>query len=850
MRAGDLFTDRSDESSAYSQTLDAQRRYMNADEDTPAAKNILVYYGLGGIGKTTLSERLQAWVEGRLDLTDAWGQKPAVLVDAVCRIDLHRSQGRVDMVDAIVAIRRAFGRIKKRWPAFDLAFAAYWASTTSEDTPLPGAGTDNGELADGVTDTISDILSELGVPGAGIATRSIRKVVRAVRARAVRQGAFDAYEGFEELLRKCTEVATPDDPHPELLGEMASLLNSDLCDWDGAAPFVIVFIDTFERLSADPRRVDEATLNQIVWRMPNVLFVITGRNMLDWYDETRTNLFIAGHAVWPGLVPGTVEEPRQHLVGNLAFDDRMRIIARGCEIYQIEIDHTVMSELATASGGLPQYLDLALALAMNRKANGGAQITVAEVTGSLGDLVMRVLEDVPWDEQRALRAAALFPFFNVALVAAAANVDEGCALRAMSRPMINHRGSRAFPYSMHDAVRSAIRWSPHDVPNGWAAGDWRIAGELGLAAVEHLHRAAGVENDVPMSLESLGLAIRLVSDQELSIGPGSSVVYKDWVSQAIVYGPSIAALRGHLPTEAGTELGRGIIDFVMAKTTEVTVDEAVDLLTRVFKSDHPLRLPAGRHRGYTLRNASRFEDALTAFAELVDVAPSVINRHQLLLTLVTARRFQDGIDGLADLPEDRVKRILRACALVHGKFDDYLGPVMEAIAKLRASGRRSEALGDTATAYRWRAFMSGDIDLDLLHELEDEAEDSTHLYALRSIHLARLLMNPGASLLNREAQVRFESIDRSKNFGEIGWETMMARVALALYCGDDAALEDIAAVVNARSARRGRLWIPVECALDSYGYPVSTMQTQWLEPYEDVRDRWRTRWDNWLERSR
>lgn len=847
-RAGDLFTDRIDESTAFDRALAAHREYMDSVEDIPSAKNIQVYYGVGGIGKSQLSERLQDWVEDQLPPTDVWGPKPSTVVDATARIDLHRSQGRVDMVDALVAVRRAFGKIEKRWPAFDLAFSAYW-SAIKPGEPLPGAGTDNSAFADGVSDTITDVLSEIGVPGAGIATRSLRALIRELRARKVRHGAFAAYQGFEELLEQCSELPTPDDPHPELLGDIAALLNTDLCNWkDESAPLVTVFIDTFERLTSHVRRVDEATVNLLVWRMPNVLFVITGRSMLDWYDETRTNLHIVGRSIWPGLVPGARDEPRQHLVGYLAMDDRLRIISRGSDLYHLQIDDTVIHELAAASGGLPQYLDLALSLALTRTRNGGGSITIADVTGSLGDLVIRVLEDVPDDEQRALRAAALFPYFSAEIVEAAADVDHGCALRAMSRPMIDHRGSETFPYSMHDAIRDAIRWSQHDLPNGWSPRDWQEAGHRGLSAIERMYHSADRNSDIKLALETLGLAIRLVCDQELQIGPGTSATYEDWLSQAIVFGPSIAGLRAFLPTESRTSIGQGILDFVIAKTTEVSVDEAVGLLTSVFEADHPLRLPAGRHRGYVLRNASRYEEASAAFADLVRVAPTELNRYQQVLTLATARRFQEALDRAHDLSESRRAQIRRACDIPHGRFDNYFDTVLEKVAQLREKQRVRESIENAANVIRWRALIVGDVEQHVLDELEDAAEDAIHLTGLRDVYLARVFMEPETALRDEQALARFENIDRSRNSGEIGFRTAMAQVAISLYSNDDGRLAHIATAMNERQMRRGRLWVAAECAIEAFGGAVTTMPTQWLEPYEVTRARWSDHWHGWLRR--
>ncbi|MDO2378384.1 hypothetical protein Q2298_08460 [Rhodococcus electrodiphilus] len=823
---------------------------MDTTENIPAAKNILVYYGVGGIGKTTLSERLEKWSNGDLLTTDPWGPPPPTSITATCRIDLHRTQGRVDMVAALVSLRRAFGKVKKRWPAFDFAFAAYW-SAIKPGEPLPGSGTNDSIVAEGIADSISGIFSEIGIPGAGITTRTIRMAVNDIRSRVARRRLFERYEGFEELLDRCSDLPTPDDPHPEIIGDIASLLDTDLCFWpQPQPPLIVAFIDTFERLLSDPRRTDEKALNELVWRMPNVLFVVTGRNPIDWYDDSRTNIYVPGRTAWPGLVPGATEEPRQHLVGKLALEDRLRIIYRGREIYAIDISDAVAHELALASDGLPQYLDLALDLALNRKANGGAPISVDDVTGSLNELVLRVLEDVPPDEQRALRAASMFPFFDSFIVAKAAQLDDGCARRALARPMIDPRGSRTFPHSMHDAIRLAIRSSDHSIPNGWSDADWREAGERGMGAVRERYEAAATAKDTEMALEALALAIALVAEQDLTIGPASARGYDDWLSEAIVFGPSIAGLRTTLPARVTTAMGRGIVDFVTSKTTEVTVDEAAELLTGVFESSHPLRLPAGRHRGYVLRNAGRWDEAIAAFNDLVTEAPTPLHGYQRVLTFVTARRFAQAVDESRELAAARAESIRATCSMSHGVFDGYLDRQGQKLATLWERRRQREALEKEANIVRWQALLDGEINPADLETLRRKAETAKHATALRDEYLARLLCDPANLIANADERAWIENVDRSRNSGNIGFRTGLIRLAVALYSQDEAGLIQLADAIRLRQQPRSRLWIPVECVLESYGYAINIPPTQWLDPYAVVRDRWRGHFDVWLERTR
>lgn len=821
------------------------------DSTVPIAGNwnVLVYYGVGGIGKTTLSERLEKWCRGELPPTDAWGPAPRTGLSGTCRIDLHRERGHMDLLSGLIAIRRAFGGVKPKWPAFDVAFATYWSSVYPNE-PLPTGDGKDTVLSDGVRDSLAETLSDLGIPGAGITTRAVRKVVNEIRDGMRRRALFARYPGFAELLQQCADLPTADNPHLELLGDIAGLLDVDLTFWDGPhAPQIVVFIDTFERLEADPRRVDEAALNELVWRLPNVLFVITGRNYLDWHDEGRQELFIAGPLAWPGLVLENRIEPRQHRVGDLSAEDTAKVIDRGRQLYEVEVADDVAHQLATASGGLPQYLDLALELARNRKAVGGPPISVADVAVSTRALVLRVLEDVPPLEQRVIRAASLFPYFNRSIVAAAAGVEEyGVVDRALARSMIDQRGSTCYPYSMHDTIREAVRNSDHTVPNGWSAEDWKAAGERGLEALRGEVAAYSRATDIEGSLEALTLAIGLVSDQPLEVSGTEGVNYVDWLSRAIVFGPGIAVLARGLPVAPKTARGREISDFVNGNRAELPLETRVRLLDRVFRSGSSLMRPAGRHLGYELRDAGYWDEAIAVFAELVERFPSAVHKYQHAFTHATARRFDQALALGTGLPEFNKARLAMTVGYRHGRVVDYLGSEQRYAESLRAKERHREALAAEAIVIRLRALVEGAVDTSVLNDLRERALAANHSVALRGELLGRAYSNPAA--ITDDEMVWMERTDRIRNGGEPGYRTATMRLALALWRDDLAGLEAVAALARARRRPRSSLWIPVECVLDSYGFHVEAQPARWLEPYEVVRDRWRTIYDDWLSRVR
>ncbi|WP_091562951.1 hypothetical protein [Micromonospora pattaloongensis] len=600
--AGALFTDRETESQAFKSTLATFRRLLDQDDEVGTERrNVLTFHGLGGIGKTALSERLEAWVRRDLPLANGWGPPPSSKVDAVVRIDLHRSAGQVDMTALLLALRAGVAGVRRRWPLFDLAFAAYWSAVRPGD-PLPSIDSRN-EYADVVADTASNILNDLGSVGefvtgtpVGFGVWGVRKILGVLRRRRDVQLGLEAYAGFEEFLLRCADEPSPTEARPALACEIAALLSWELAMMT-PSPLVVIFIDTTERLTLDPRRVAEGHLNALIHDMPNVLFVLTGRYQLDWHRESRTGLLHRGPWTWPGLVPGTQESPRQHPVDDLSPSDARAFIQRARRQLHLPMSDEVVEELVRSSAGLPQYLELACQVALSIKQAGqGRVVEIGDVTGGLGSLVMRVLDDIPHDEQRAIRAACLFRVFNTALIAAAADVDHGCAERAVTRPMVEPHDSERFPYRLHDAVREAIRHTDHQVAGGWSERDWELAATRAAVTAREMHAVAKAQEDTRGVLDAVGIAIELVCEQNTALEPSSSPSYADWLTSAVVYSPAVPGLRARVPAESRTEYGRHVLNFITAKSLDTPVEDRLRLLREISRADHPLsgRSPASR----------------------------------------------------------------------------------------------------------------------------------------------------------------------------------------------------------------------------------------------------------------
>jgi hypothetical protein len=866
-RAGDLFTDRESESDAFKAALSAFRRYINSESEAGDDRhNVLTFYGMGGIGKTALSERLEAWVNRDLPLDSGWGPPPSTKVDATIRIDLHGSAGQMDILAALLALRAGADKLRPRWPVFDLAFTAYWSAVRPGE-PIPNYR-GGPRLNDSVAETAGSLLGDLGLtaadvtaPGAGAAAGlgvlGVRKLIGELRRRRDLQLAIDASPDFEIFLMRCAYEPSPTDPRHDLACELAGTLSWELSQTP-SCPLLTVFVDTIERLKMDPRRVSEAHLNRMIHFMPNVLFVLTGRDMLDWYKETWVALRYRGGRTWPGLVPGAQDEPRQHRVGNLSRRDTKDVIRRGRQLLQLSMSDEIVDELAKASAGLPQYLELALEVAISiRDAGGGRQLEVADVTGSLDSLVMRVLDDIPADEQRAIRAACLFRIFDTGLVAAAAGVDHGCVERAVLRPMIVRHDGERFPYRMHDAVRDAIRETGYRAAGGWSERDWQLAAGRAAMAVRGLHDAAKHDKHNRGVLDAIGIAIRLVCDQETALEPSSSDDdsssddYADWLSSAIAYSPSIQGLRARIPGSSKTAYGQHVLDFITAKSIETPFEERLQLLRQIFDSDHPLRILAGRHLGYALRSsASRWDDALAVFDELIRLSPSEVNARQRKvnlrqrpITLSLARRFAEA--RYAAEGTDAIGLINRVAEYAHGRPRRYFDEVGKIMDNFRTEREYLEEQGELLAR---RALFHGDVQAREIDELREAAEISGHTVATRSALLTTVLHHQAEPAELSVALERLRILDQASDAaGAIGFRYALAEFCDARLAPDLDRLKGLRAELLQHQVR-SRSWIPVECFFQSVGLPLSPVPTEWLEPYDAVARRWTAHLKQYVDR--
>ncbi|GAB2606344.1 hypothetical protein GCM10027168_44020 [Streptomyces capparidis] len=156
-------------------------------EDLEAPRdNVLVFHGVGGIGKTTLSRTLEAALAHGGRRPAQWGAPTWSQRLVPVRIDLARSAG-TDFEHLVLAIRIALAELGRPLPAFDVALRRYWEHNHPgeplEDY-LARRGRAGAALPQQMQSALADVAQALALPGTvGVAVGQVAgSLVRALCA--------------------------------------------------------------------------------------------------------------------------------------------------------------------------------------------------------------------------------------------------------------------------------------------------------------------------------------------------------------------------------------------------------------------------------------------------------------------------------------------------------------------------------------------------------------------------------------------------------------------------------------------------------------------------------------------
>lgn len=833
--ADGAFVDRVDEAEAMRRSLAAHRQRIDADIiDGAQCHHVLVYFGTGGTGKTELSTHLSRWVMGAEDHPAHWGSTPLNRVAAVARWELNDSQGGLDAYDLLLELRRAFGDVKREWRAFDLAFAAFAnALRRTDDVPLSRSrGAEQPwKLSDVVSGALSDAATLADVAGGGLAAPAVTLVGNMLTRRlqsARTRKLLAEWEGLEDLLADCQGISGAEAEVAALASRVAYQLSLEVDRMPPRErPMIVVFVDHLERLQGT-KTSGEQLLHQLVLALPYVLFVITGRKSLKWADPAKTHLKQPGPRTWPGLVLSDPppSEPRQHVVGNLAAADAQRMLRSRLTQVGARVGPGLVEELADVTDGWPLHLDAIVSLAAHR--SGERELTIDDLGGPLPAVVNRLFEDLDAEQQAVFQAACLLPYFDARLVAVAAGTSVGAAERFTQRTLVLDNPGSPYPHRLHDDIRAIVRETGSQAHFGWSEADWQKGARLAVGeAKDRFEQAMQTESD-QAAVHALALALNVCAENG---------IFDEWLIAALRRSPSLIGLSPLVPAavKRGAEQDMdSVLAFVRACGHPIS-SAKLHAMTEVEARDRANASDAGLWRAYTLRSLGRWEEAIEQFEHLLRTygdRPSLY-AYQLLVTHRTARRFEEVMANLGRVTEPHQQQMIEYLNWRHGRAEGAPATIRARIDEAQGKSRRFavELWGNWLVARN----HAGDATPEDVEKVQRMALSAGHHTTIVNATGVLALLNLFDTPLVEEclATMRMASHARG-NFGSLASQIL----ALRGWVTQDDSLIDRARELALSKTRRDGGWIGLECLLDHLGRPLPPAPTEWLEPYEVVRQRW------------
>ncbi|MFJ3998499.1 ATP/GTP-binding protein [Streptomyces parvus] len=835
------------------------RRVTRADFDvedleTPR-RNILVFHGVGGIGKSTLSRKIEASLASSGHRPVQWESPPHPEERTLpVRIDLARAAG-MDFERVILTIRLAVAALGRPMPAFDLALRRYWEHNHPgepiEDYLRRGGLLSRfsaaAALPQQIQSALSDVAQALLLPGTvgGALGHGAGALIKALRERRQSVRALAGCSRLADLLEA--------EPDLEALSFYPHLLAWDLARLTaGKSALPVILLDTFEDTGDRSHRDFERLLQRIVWLMPNVFFVVTGRNRLQWAETClEGQLDWTGPNTWPGLVSdaahsGSGASGRQILIGDFSPEDCEDYLARRLSRDgQPLIDEPVRRIIAERSHGLPLHLDLSVMRYLELR-RGGTQPQVTDFDHDFPALIARTLSDLTAEERDVLRSVSLLDAFSVPLATQVAGMSHDApALRLTERPFIRESSSGVWPFHVHDLIRAAMRNADDGSDDRWSDQDWQRAAQRAFPALESQWRQ-DLRRDRAVLVGCLQQGLLLARDFRLDLGWLTDAAFQ-YVGDSIWEPLALPA--------ADARSSDGLL---------TAADALVETLSAIARRQH-------EHRERTVVRLSAVLASRLLPDDLVELATYYLAKAQRDLGLTDdSRRGMQRVAAADGRLASAARRGLAHLSRLSGDFPT----AVETAGRLGWEGRHHRVLGDV-----W--WVQGDMERATAAYLAARSEAEEHgavgETAMVQAHLAfavsfadplraddelelvdRLLSR--LSLRSSEMTVRIAALVRDAGFsadvpdraaallaeiGVSGISYAAAKLQLAL-CFHHAVLDAQDVLVDTITRLReltqsGDYAYYVEIAYFMAGlpFPEHTAQARWINGERQTRERWR-----------
>ncbi len=420
------------------------RRVLNLPEG--ATLPVLMFYGVGGTGKTWLLQKLRQCLDKEI---------PSAYLDLDPRSGA--SGYFSDSSRALAEIRRQFRTVT--CPRFDLAYAWIRYKESAGDEPLFGTA----GLLHGAWELLSQVAGSV-IPGGNLATWFAGKLSKPFweRFHTTKLGEWICTRvGEKEFLRlrqEDTQRIYPELPH-RLLIDLKEYLPAQ----NGKKCRGVVFVDTFEALRlgllADAQAHEqEARIRELYNPDSPVLLVIAGRDYLRWAEvepdfDKRTHL-------------------EQHLLGGLSEWDAREFLKK-CGILHAPLQDAVLrvsrdvetQQCDDALGYHPFSLGICADTILATEDRGltidPAQFDMAP--GNTRQLAQRFMKSLG-DEAHAawVRRLSLTPRFDEVAARAAFSPHAGAAQDAAWEALLRYSFVKLADirgwYTFHSKMREALEY--------------------------------------------------------------------------------------------------------------------------------------------------------------------------------------------------------------------------------------------------------------------------------------------------------------------------------------------------------------------------------------------------------
>lgn len=368
---------------------------------------VLVFYGSGGHGKTSLSHEVRKELKGMIESKDGRISKPLLIanLDFDSNSKIGASSPR-QLHEALKSIRVQLGRQipksffsmpRANFPAFDIAFREFHSMVSpnlSFETSHPDMAGDNTYLKGLINAADVWLMGFMGY-------------LWEVFGKRKSQELWDAYHGGKLVDRQWLQSLSIPQLRETLIDCFAADIKtlmwdkkyvSNQLEFDGKCR-VVVFIDTYEALWQDAtdmkgiaaKRID-SWVRRLVQLTPGVVYIITGRDALQWQSKE---------------IEGGLDQKR---LEGLPWDDGDAAL-REVGIGDVAIRETILSSAHINTGQegrriLPYMLQLdayTYGEKLKRyRESGGPKPNAAMFGGENQDVLARFLEHLNQDERDAL----------------------------------------------------------------------------------------------------------------------------------------------------------------------------------------------------------------------------------------------------------------------------------------------------------------------------------------------------------------------------------------------------------------------------------------------------------------